>query len=120
MEQEFRFETYERVKVVNSGKQYTTYWEAYGKLLHRSTIGLWGNSLIIGAPLNDENPENTVFQIIARDRIDTPFGERNLYLIISQADYDAIKSRKVDEKGEPAKIFVIGENGLEEYFRMNV
>ena len=120
MEQEFRFEIYERVKVVNSGLQYPTHWEAYGKLMHGSTIGFWDNSFIIGAPLNDENLENTVFQIIARDCIDTPLGKRNLYLITSQADYDAIKSRKVGEKGEPAKIFVIGEGGLEEYFRMNV
>ena len=117
---EFRFETYERVKVVDSGKQYSAHWEAYGKLMHGCEIGAWGNSFIIGADLDDENLENTVFQIIARDRIDTTYGERNLYLIISQSDYDAVKSREVDEKGEPAKIFVIGEDGLEEYFMMNV
>lgn len=112
---EFRFETYERVKVINSGEQYTTHWEAYGKLMYGCEIGDWGNSFIIGAHLNDENLENTVFQIIARGRIETSFGERNLYLITSQADYDAIKSRAVDEKGEPAKIFVIGEDGLEKF-----
>lgn len=120
MEQEFKFKTYERVKVINSSMQFTTHWEACGKLMHGSTIGFWDNSFIIGAPLDDENLENTVFQIIARDRIDTPLGERNLYLIISQSDYDAIKSRKVGEKGEPAKIFVIEENGLGEYSKMNV
>ena len=122
---EFRFETYERVKVVNSGQQYTTHWGAYGKLMHEwtidgCTIGLWDNSFIIGARLNDENLENTVFQIIARGRIDTSCGERNLYLIISQSDYDDIKSREIGEKGKTAKIFVIGEEGHEEYFRMNV
>ena len=72
------------------------------------------------ADLDDEDLENTVFQIIARNRIDTSCGERNLYLITSQSDYDAVKSREVGEKGEPAKIFVIGEGGLEEYFKMNV
>ena len=122
---EFRFETYERVKVVNSGQQYTTHWEAYGKLLHgctmdRRTIGIWDNSFIIGAHLKDENLENTVFQIIARDRIDTSCGEKNLYLIISQSDYENIKSKEIGEKGKTAKIFVIEENGLEEYFKMNV
>ena len=117
---EFRFETYERVKVVNSGEQYTTYWEAYGKLMRGCVAGAWGNSFIVGAHLNDEDLENTVFQIIARDRIDTSCGERNLYLITSQSDYDALESRKVDEKREPAEIFVIGEDGLEEYFKMNV
>lgn len=117
---EFRFETYERVKVINSGLQYSAHWEAYGKLMHGCEIGAWGNSFIIGADLDDENLENTVFQIIARNRIDTSYGERNLYLIISQSDYDAVKSREVGEKGEPAKIFVIGEDGLEEYFKMNV
>lgn len=80
MEQEFKFETYERVKVVNSGKQYTT------------------------------------FQIVARERID----EDNIYLIISQSDYDTIKSKEFGEKGKTAKIFVIGEDGLEKYFKMNV
>lgn len=125
MEQEFRFETYERVKVVSSGQQYTTHWGAYGKLMHEwtidgCTIGLWDNSFIIGAHLNDENLENAVFQIIARDRINTSCGEKNLYLIISQSDYDTIKSRQVGEKGEPVKIFIIEEDGLEEYFRMNV
>ena len=112
---EFRFETYERVKVINSGLQYSAHWEAYGKLMHGCEIGAWGNSFIIGADLDDENLENTVFQIIARNRIDTSYGERNLYLIISQSDYDAVKSREVDEKGEPVKIYVIGENGLKEY-----
>lgn len=112
---EFRFEIYERVKVVNSGLQYSAHWEAYGKLMHGCEIGAWGNSFIIGADLDDENLENTVFQIIARNRIDTSYGERNLYLIISQSDYDAVKSREVDEKGEPVKIYVIGENGLKEY-----
>ena len=121
MEQEFRFETYERVKVVNSGQQYTTYWGAYGKLMHKWTIDgcaieLWDNSFIIGADLDDENLENTVFQIIARDRID----KSNLYLIISQSDYDAIKSKEIGEKRKTAKVFVIGEDGLEEYFKMNV
>ena len=116
----FRFETYERVKVVNSGEQYTTYWEAYGKLMRGCVAGAWGNSFIVGAHLNDENLENTVFQIVARGRIDTSCGERNLYLITSQSDYDALESRKVDEKREPAEIFVIGEDGLEEYFKMNV
>lgn len=117
---EFRFETYERVKVVNSGEQYTTYWEAYGKLMRGCVAGAWGNSFIVGAHLNDENLENTVFQIIARDRIDTSCGEGNLYLITSRSDYDALNSKKFDEKGEPAKIYVIGEDGLEEYFKMNV
>ena len=117
---EFRFETYERVKVINSGEQYTTYWEAYGKLMRGCVAGAWGNSFIIGAHLNDEDLENTVFQIIARNRIDTSCGERNLYLITSQSDYDALNSKKFDEKGEPAKIYVIGEDGLKEYFRMNV
>lgn len=112
---EFRFEIYERVKVINSGLQYSAHWEAYGKLMHGCEIGAWGNSFIIGADLDDENLENTVFQIIARNRIDTSYGERNLYLIISQSDYDAVKSREVDEKGEPVKIYVIGENGLKEY-----
>lgn len=116
----FRFETYERVKVVNSGEQYTTYWEAYGKLMRGCVAGAWGNSFIVGAHLNDENLENTVFQIVARGRIDTSCGERNLYLITSQSDYDALESRGVGEKGEPAKIYVIGEDGLEEYFKMNV
>lgn len=111
----FRFETYERVKVVNSGEQYTTYWEAYGKLMRGCVAGAWGNSFIVGAHLNDENLENTVFQIVARGRIDTSCGERNLYLITSQSDYDALNSKKFDEKGEPAKIYVIGEDGLEEY-----
>ena len=117
---EFRFEIYERVKVVNSGEQYTTYWEAYGKLMRGCVAGAWGNSFIVGAHLNDKGLENTVFQIIARDRIDTSCGERNLYLITSQSDYDALESRKVGEKREPAEIFVIGEDGLEEYFRMKV
>ena len=117
---EFRFETYERVKVINSGLQYPSHWEAYGKLMHGCEIGAWGNSFIIGADLDDENLENTVFQIIARNRIDTSYGERNLYLIISQSDYDALNSKKFDEKGEPAKIYVIGEDGLEEYSKMNV
>ena len=117
---EFRFETYERVKVINSGLQYSSHWEAYGKLMHGSTIGLWDYSFIIGAHLKDENLENTVFQIVARDRIDTSCGEKNLYLIISQSDYDAIKSNGVGEKRKPIKIFVIEENGLGEYFRMNV
>lgn len=117
---EFRFEVYDRVKVINSGKQYTTHWEAYGKLMHGCVVGAWGNSFIVGAYLNDEDLKNTVFQILARDRIDTVYGERNLYLITSQSDYDAINSRKVDEKGEPAKIYVISEDGLEEYFKMNV
>ena len=117
---EFRFETYERVKVINSGEQYTTYWEAYGKLMRGCVAGAWGNSFIVGAHLNDKDLENTVFQIIARDRIDTSYGERNLYLITSQSDYDALESRKVGEKREPAKIYVISEDGLEEYFRMNV
>lgn len=122
---EFRFGTYERVKVVNSGQQYTTHWEAYGKLMHGCkiggcTIGIWDNSFIIGAHLNDENLENTVFQIVAREHIDTSYGEKNLYLIISQSDYDDIKFREIGEKGKPVKIFVIGEEGLEEYFRMNV
>ena len=125
MEQEFRFETYERVKVVNSGKQYPTHWEAYGKLMHEWTIdgcmiGLWENSFIIGALLNDEDLKNTVFQIVARDRIDASYGEKNLYLIVSQSDYDVIKSKEIGEKGKPAKIFVIEEDGLEEYFGMNV
>lgn len=118
---EFRFETYERVKVVSSGKQYTTHWEAYGKLMHKWTIdgcaiGLWENSFIIGGHLNDEDLENTVFQIIARDRID----ENNLYLIISQSDYEDIKFKEIGEKGKTAKVFVIEEDGLEEYFKMNV
>ena len=122
---EFRFETYERVKVVNSGQQYTTHWEAYGKLMHewtidRCAIGIWDNSFIIGTHLKDENLENTVFLIVARDRIDTSCGEKNLYLIISQSDYEDIKSREIGKKGKPAKIFVIEEDGLEEYFRMNV
>lgn len=117
---EFRFETYERVKVINSGLQYPSHWEAYGKLMHGSTIGLWDYSFIIGAPLNDENLENTVFQIVARGRVNTSCGEKNLYLIISQSDYDAIKSNGVGEKRKPIKIFVIEENGLGEYFRMNV
>lgn len=117
---EFRFEIYERVKVVNSGEQYTTYWEAYGKLMRGCVAGAWGNSFIVGAHLNDKDLENTVFQIIARDRIDTSCGKRNLYLITSQSDYDALESRKVGEKREPAKIFVIGEDGLEEYFKTNV
>lgn len=112
---EFRFETYERVKVVNSGEQYTTYWEAYGKLMRGCVAGAWGNSFIVGAHLDDEDLKNTVFQILARDRIDTAYGERNLYLITSQSDYDALTSREVDEKGEPAKIYVIGEDGLKEY-----
>lgn len=117
----FKFEIYERVKVVNSGKRYTTHWEAYGKLVHGCEIGIWGNSFIVGAHLNDENLENTVFQIIARDRIDTSFGERNLYLITSQSDYDAVKSRREDdENGKPVKIFVIEESGLEECFGMDV
>ena len=125
MEQEFRFETYDQVKVINSGQQYTTHWEAYGKLMHewtldRCAIGIWDNSFIIGTHLKDENLENTVFQVVARDRIGTSCGEKNLYLIISQADYDAIKSREIGEKGEPAKIFVIEEDGLEEYSNMNV
>ena len=120
MEQEFRFKIYERVKVVNSGLQYPSHWEAYGKLMHGSTMGLWDYSFIIGAPLNDENLENTVFQIVARGRINTSCGEKNLYLIISQSDYDAIKSNGVGEKRKPIKIFVIEENGLGEYFRMNV
>lgn len=112
---EFRFEVYDRVKVINAGEQYSTHWEAYGKLMHGCVVGAWGNSFIVGAHLNDENLENTVFQIIARDRIDTACGEKNLYLITSQSDYDAINSRKVDEKGEPAKIYVISEDGLEVY-----
>ena len=112
---EFRFEIYERVKVVDSGLQYPSHWEAYGKLMHGCVADAWGNSFIIGTDLDDENLENTVFQIIARNRIDTSYGERNLYLIISQSDYDAVKSREVDEKGEPVKIYVIGENGLKEY-----
>lgn len=112
---EFRFEVYDRVKVINSGEQYSTHWEAYGKLMHGCIVGAWGNSFIIGAHLNDENLKNTVFQILARDRIDTACGERNLYLITPQSDYDALTSREVDEKGEPAKIYVIGEDGLEEY-----
>lgn len=120
MKQEFRFETYERVKVVDSGKQYSTHWEAYGKLMHGCEIGAWGNSFIIGAHLNDENLENTVFQIVARGRIDTSFGEENLYLIISQSDYEDIKSKEIGEKGKTAKIYVIEEDGLEEYFKMNV
>lgn len=125
MEQEFRFETYERVKVVNSGKQYPSHWEAYSKLMHGSTIdgstmGLWEYSFIIGTDLDDENLENTVFQILARGRINTSYGEKNLYLIILQSDYDAIKSNGVGEKRKPIKIFVIEENGLEEYCRMNV
>lgn len=117
---EFRFETYKQVKVVNSGEQYTTHWEAYGKLMHGCVAGAWGNSFIVGAHLNDENLENTVFQIIARDRIDTPCGEGNLYLITSQSDYDALNSKKFDDKGEPAKIYVIGEDGLEEYFKKKI
>lgn len=117
---EFRFETYERVKVVNSGEQYTTYWEAYGKLMRGCVAGAWGNSFIVGAHLNDEDLENTVFQILARGRIDTADGERNLYLITSRSDYDALNSEKFDEKGESAKIYVIGEDGLKEYFKMNV
>lgn len=122
---EFKFEVYDQVKVVNSGQQYTTHWEAYGKLMHewtidRCSIGIWDNSFIIGTHLKDENPENTVFQIVARDRIDTSCGEKNLYLIISQSDYDAIKSNGVGEKRKPIKIFVIEENGLEEYFKMKV
>lgn len=108
MKQEFRFETYEQVKVVDSGKQYSTHWEAYGKLMHGCEIGAWGNSFIIGAHLNDENLENTVFQIVARDRVD----ENNLYLIISQSDYEDIKSREICEKEKPVKIFVIEEAGL--------
>lgn len=112
---EFKFEVYDRVKVVNSGEQYTTYWEAYGKLMHGCIAGAWGNSFIVGAHLNDENLENTVFQILARDRIDTAYGERNLYLITSQSDYDTLESNKAGEKGEPAKIYVIGEDGLKEY-----
>ena len=110
---EFRFEIYERVKVVNSEEQYATYWEAYGKLMRGCVAGAWGNSFIVGAHLNDKDLENAVFQIIARDRIDTSCGERNLYLITSQSDYDALESRKVGEKREPAEIFVIGEDGLE-------
>ena len=120
MEQEFRFETYERVKVANSGKQYPSHWEAYSKLMHGSAMGLWEYSFIIGAHLKDENLENMVFQIVARDRINTSCGEKNLYLIISQSDYDAIKSNGVGEKRKPIKIFVIEEDGLEEYFKMNV
>lgn len=112
---EFRFEVYDRVKVVSSGKQYTTYWEAYGKLMRGCVAGAWGKSFIVGAHLNDEDLENTVFQILARDYIDTADGERNLYLITSQSDYDELESREVDEKGEPPKFYVISEDGLEEY-----
>ena len=120
MKQEFRFETYERVKVVDSGKQYSTHWEAYGKLMHGCEIGAWGNSFIIGAHLNDENLENTIFFFFLLYRIDTSFGEENLYLIISQSDYEDIKSKEIGEKGKTAKVFVIEEDGLEEYFKMNV
>lgn len=112
---EFKFEVYDRVKVVSSGKQYSTYWEAYGKLMRGCVADAWGNSFIVGAHLDDEDLENTVFQILARDRIDTAYGERNLYLITSQSDYDALEFSKVDEKGEPAKIYVIEEDGLKEY-----
>lgn len=112
---EFKFEVYDRVKVVSSGKQYTTYWEAYGKLMRGCVAGTWGKSFIVGAHLNNEDLENTVFQILARDHIDTADGKRNLYLITSQSDYDALESREVDEKGEPPKFYVISEDGLKEY-----
>lgn len=111
---EFKFEVYDRVKVVSSGEQYPTYWEAYGKLMQRCVAGAWDNSFIVGAHLSDEDLENTVFQILAGDCIDTAYGERNLYLITSQSDYDALESRKDGEKREPAKIYVIGEKGLKE------
>lgn len=117
MEQEFRFETYERVKVVSSGKQYTTYYKALATLISSSDNAVAYQPFSFGKQLsNIPNLKKKEFTVLSRGYFSTGYCDCTapLYLIAEKEEYERYTKVfcDVDREKNPLSVYIIGEAGL--------
>lgn len=114
----FKFKEQEKVKVVRKGLQYVTYWKAYEELINEYIFSVAHRPYIIGVEFGDI-PEDTEFIVLSRGYVSTSSGYKNLYLIAPKKELEEQEQAKGLTR-PPLHLYVIDEDGLEEYSKMDV
>ena len=117
MEQKFRFETYERVKVVNSRQQYITHYIAFATLISNSGNTLACHPFSFGKWLfNIPDFKKKEFVVLSRGYFSTMCDEYDLplYLIAEKEEYERYTKVfcNIDREKNPLSVYIIGEAGL--------
>ena len=116
-EREYKFNINEVVKVVKSGKQYSTYYKALATLIYSSDIIPACQPFSFGKQLfNIPDLKKKEFVVLSRGYFSTMGSEypSPLYLIAEKEEYE--RYTKVfcdfDREKNPLSVYIIGEAGL--------
>lgn len=114
---EFRFETYERVKVVSSGEQYGSYYKALATLVSSSGNTPAGQPFSFGKRVfNIPDFEKKEFVVLSRGYFSVMCDEYDLplYLIAEKEEYERYTNVfcNIDREKNPLSVYIIGEVGL--------